>query len=235
MPNFQNPQGTTLPPERREQLVSLARESRVGLVEDDPYGELCFRGAPPPSLLSISLRDGKVNQSPVVQVGTFSKVIAPGLRVGWIIGAETVIEKLVRAKQALDLHTSTFNQLIIYELMRESFLDHHLPKLREAYRNRRDAMFAALESHWKNEATWTRPEGGMFLMVRLGQQVQASDLLRHALKRHVAFVPGEEFHWHGRGTDTFRLNFSNAKPDMIHEGVRRLAAALSDLPRPRKD
>jgi 2-aminoadipate transaminase len=139
-----------------------------------------------------------------------------------------VIERLVRAKQALDLHTSTFNQFVIYELVREGVLDHHIPRLRHAYQERRDAMLAALSQTFR-EAVWTEPEGGMFLMLKLLGEIDASHVLQHALKRNVAFVPGEEFYLDDQGKSTLRLNFSNADPDAIREGVKRLAAALSDV------
>src|SRR5207249_7584406 len=130
----------------------------------------------------------------------------PGLRVGWIVAAEEVIEKLVRAKQALDLHTSTFNQFIIHELVQDGFLGQHVPKLREAYRERCAAMSMALEECFPQSASWTRPKGGMFLMTKLGDEVNTGQLLRRALERKVAFVPGEEFHLDGRGQNTFRLS-----------------------------
>jgi len=229
VPNFHNPTGTTLSLERRQRLVELARQSGAPVVEDDAYGELRFQGAALPSLYAIGSRMDEANANPVIRVGTFSKIIAPGLRVGWIIAPADIIERLGCAKQALDLHTSTLNQLVIYELLREQFLDRHVPRLRQAYEERRDAMLTSLESNFATEATWTRPEGGMFLMLKLLAEIDTTHLLRRALPHKVAFVPGAEFHLKGEGTNTLRLNFSNAKPNTIEEGVRRLASALRDL------
>src|SRR5206468_1380937 len=153
-------------------------------------------------------RDGNV-----IYVGTFSKVLMPGLRVGWVIAAEPVIEKIVQAKQAADLHTSTLNQYIALELVRDGVLDQQIPILRQAYRVRRDAMLAALPKHFPEEVTWTRPDGSMFLMVTLPENLSAAEVLRQAIPHNVAFVPGEDFHLNGTGQNTFRLNFSNARPD----------------------
>ena len=226
VPNFQNPQGTTLSASRRQQLVRLAQEHDFGIVEDDPYGALRFDGAHEPSLLSLSATDGVIEHSPVIQVGTFSKVLAPGLRIGWIVASADLIEKLGCAKQAMDLHTSTLNQWLVLETIRSGCLAAQLPRLITAYRERRDAMLSALEEHLSGYAIWTRPAGGMFLMLTLGDGVNARDLLARTIEQKVAFVPGEEFHLNGEGTDTARLNFSNANPENIREGIRRLAGCL---------
>lgn len=231
VPTFQNPQGTTLGLERRLQLVELLREYDVGLVEDDPYSELRYSGAAMPTILELDAKQQWSDRQDgnVIYVGTFSKVLMPGLRVGWIIAPEEVIERIVRAKQAADLHTSTLSQHIAWELARDGFLNEHIPLLQRAYRERRDVMVASLEKHFPTETSWTRPDGGMFLMVTLPKAFDAFDALKEALKHHVAFVPGEEFHLQGLGRKTFRLNFSNAQPGLIEEGVKRLGKVLKQM------
>jgi 2-aminoadipate transaminase len=230
VPNFQNPQGTTLGAGRRSRLVERLRQHDVGLVEDDPYHELRYEGVPLPSLFELDacLPASNRGGNNVIQVGTFSKVLAPGLRVGWVVAAEEVVDKLIQAKQAADLHTSTLTQHLIHELVRDGLLDRQIPLLREAYRERRDAMLTALEKYFPSGATWTKPDGGMFLMVTLPMEINAGDLLRQAIQHKVAFVPGEDFHLNGRGQNTLRLNFSNATPDLIKEGIRRLGRLLDN-------
>jgi len=230
VPNFQNPQGTTLSAERRGRLVALLREHDVGLIEDNPYGELRYEGAAPPNLLDldagIAVQDG--SGSNVVYVGTFSKVLAPGLRVGWVIAPSDVVEKLVQAKQAADLHTSSLSQHIVCELLKTGVFERQIPLLCAAYGERRDRMLAALERCFPTGAAWTRPAGGMFLLVTLPGGVDAGALLERALLRQVAFVPGREFHLDGQGRSTLRLNFSNAGPEQIDEGIRRLGELLDE-------
>lgn len=220
VPNYQNPQGTTLDLAQRRALV----ERGIGIVEDDPYRELRFEGEPLPTLLELDRGEN------VIHVSTFSKVLAPGLRVGWVIGPEAVIEKLVQAKQAVDLQTSTFNQMLILDLLRSGVWERQIPRLRSTYRERRDVMLAALEEHFPEGVTWTRPTGGMFLMVHLPADMNAAELLPACLAKNVAFVPGEEFHIDGMGKNTMRLNFSNAKPERIAEGIRRLAGVIRAAP-----
>ena len=231
VPNFQNPQGTTLGADRRARLVEMIRQHDVGLVEDDPYHELRYEGESLPSLLELDARLAAPGQSGnnVIYAGTFSKVLAPGLRVGWVVAPTEVVDKLVQAKQASDLHTSTLTQHIIYELVRSNLLDQQIPLLRHAYRERRDAMLAALEKYFPPGITWTKPDGGMFLMVTLPPEINATALLQQAVQKKVAFVPGETFHVNGQGRNTLRLNFSNAQPHKIEEGIRRLGALLAKL------
>jgi 2-aminoadipate transaminase len=227
-PNFQNPQGTTLTHDRRKKLVGLLREYGIGLVEDNPYGELRFDGKPLPHLLEIEAEQSGSSPFPnhVIYSGTFSKVLMPGLRVGWAIGAVEVIDKLGMAKQAADLHTSTICQYAALELLRQGFLDEFVPVLCQSYGERRDLMLAALEKHVGSRAKWNRPEGGMFLLLTLPGEYDTAKLLPRALERNVAYVPGEEFHINGDGKNTMRLNFSNARADQIEEGIRRLATIL---------
>jgi 2-aminoadipate transaminase len=226
-PNFQNPQGTTLILERRQKLVKLLQEFGVALLEDNPYGELRFSGQPLPHLLDIEAMQGQ-SESPnhVIYSGTFSKVLMPGLRIGWVIAAPELIDKLGMAKQAADLHTSTICQYAALELLRRGFLDEFVPVLCKSYGERRNIMLAALEKHFGSNAKWTRPEGGMFLLVTLPPKCDTAEMLSRALKANVAYVPGEEFHLNGGGRNTMRLNFSNARPEQIEEGIRRLASVI---------
>ena len=220
VPNFQNPQGTSLDISQRKKLIEHARAHNSAIIEDDPYRELSYEGDPPPTLLEL---DGGTN---VVYVSTFSKILAPGLRIGWVIGHEDLIEKLVQAKQGVDLHTSTFNQLLVLELLRRGVWEKQVPRLRAAYRERRDAMLQALEEYFPKDTKWTRPAGGMFLMVQLPPRLSAAELLPACLEKNVAFVPGEEFHLNGAGKNSLRLNFSNASPERIREGIRRIASLI---------
>jgi 2-aminoadipate transaminase len=230
VPNFQNPQGTTLSLPRRGQVLEQLRESQTILIEDNPYGELRYEGDPLPHLLELDATSGPGGEleTRVIHLGTFSKVLAPGFRVGWVIAPAEVIDKLVQAKQAADLHTSTLCQHLVLELIRNGVLERQLPRLREAYGLRRDTMLAALAAHFPAGTTWTRPEGGMFLLVTLPEPIAAGTLLKRALAQNVAFVPGDDFHLDDQGRNTLRLNFSNATPEKIEEGVRRLGLVLAE-------
>jgi 2-aminoadipate transaminase len=230
LPNFQNPTGVTLSLERRRRLVELADRYGVPIVEDDPYGQLRFEGK---HLPSISVLDGRalhngdaVYRGNVIYLSTFSKILAPGIRLGWVVAPPEVIGKLVQAKQGADLHTATFNQMVAYEVAREGFLDQHVKVICRVYRERRDVMLAAMGEHFPHGVRWTRPEGGLFLWVTLPHGMDSAKLLRVAIEQRVAFVPGEPFHPCGGGQNTMRLNFSNATPEKIHEGIARLGRVL---------
>jgi 2-aminoadipate transaminase len=232
IPTFQNPQGTSLTRERREKLADLLVEHQVPFVEDDPYGELRYSGEAVPPVLQIEAarRGSSAVDGSVMYCGTFSKVLTPGLRIGWVVAALPVIDKLVQVKQATDLHTSTLNQFIAYEMARdEGLLREHVTRLRDVYRGRRDLMLRTMDEHFPAEVTWTRPEGGLFLMVTLPPRLDATDVLREAIQHDVAFVPGEGFYiGEGMGRNTFRLNFSNAGEERIAEGIRRLGGVLKE-------
>ncbi len=231
VPNFQNPCGTTLSLARRRQLIALVQQHDLLVVEDDPYGQLRYDGGALPSLLELDQEDARTGEfgGRVIHTSTFSKALAPGLRVGWIVAATEVIDCLVRAKQAVDLHTATLNQLTILELAYQGVLDAQIPRLRAAYAGRRDVMLRAMEKWFPPGVTWTRPAGGMFLLVTLPQGWDAGEVLRISLERGVAFVPGEEFHLDGRGKNTLRLNFSNASPERIETGIQRLGEVLKAM------
>ena len=233
LPNFQNPSGVTLSVERRKAAVALAEKYGIPIIEDDPYGQLRYEGEHLPSLLVLDRaslrRDNGYQLGNVIYLSTFSKTLAPGLRLGWIVAPPDVIARLVQLKQGADLHTSTFTQMVAYEAARGGFLDQHIRRLREVYRERRDVMLAALEEHFPPEVTWTRPAGGLFLWVRLLEAMDSHRLLEAALRQNVAFVPGDSFFANGdEGRRYCRLNFSNARPEMIREGIRRLAAAVRE-------
>jgi 2-aminoadipate transaminase len=230
VPNFQNPQGTTLDEQRRIELLLACREHEVGVIEDDPYGHLRFDDENPRSLLALDGTHNEAQDSPlnVVRIGTFSKILAPGFRVGWAIAPGSVADKLVQAKQTADLHTATLTQLVACELIENGTVDHQIPRLCDEYRSRRDAMLSALQRHMPPGCAWTRPAGGMFLWVTLPMGMDATALLPQALEQKVAYVPGETFHLNRRGQNTLRLNFSNATPTSIEEGIRRLGTLFSN-------
>lgn len=226
-PNFQNPSGITLSMPRRRKLVDLARETNTPVVEDNPYGELWYDQEPLTSLLELDARANSAGelQSHVVYLGTFSKVLAPALRVGWTIADEALIDKMALAKQAADLQSSTFNQYIALEMVQRG-LD--VAKLRSVYRERRDAMLEALKKHFPTGATWNRPAGGLFVWVTLPERIDAMALLPKAVEKNVTFVPGEDFHADHSGKNTIRLNFSNAGVDDIHVGIERLGGVIKE-------
>jgi len=232
LPNFHNPGGVTLSRERREKLVSLARQYGVPVIEDDPYGELRFEGKHiPPIVVIDAMRNGEQAKGyfkgDVIYMSTFSKTLAPGLRLGWIVAPVEVVQKLVQAKQGSDLHTSTFNQVLAHEVIVDGFLEEHVMDIREMYRQRRDAMLAAMEQHFPEGVTWTRPQGGLFLWVKLPVGVECLELMKEAIERKVAFVPGTAFYPDGRGCDTLRLTFSSCPTEMIDEGISRLGKAIA--------
>jgi 2-aminoadipate transaminase len=230
LPNFHNPAGVTLALERRQRLVELADRYGVPLIEDDPYGQLRYEGEHLPPLVVLDGRLRTREEVPysgnVLYLSTFSKTLAPGLRLGWVVAPAAVIQRLVHAKQGVDLHTSTLAQMIAYEVARGGFLDRHVRFIRTVYRERRDAMFAALRKYFPASAHWTTPQGGLFLWVTLPECLDATVLLQAAIAENVAFVPGVSFFADGSGHHTFRLNFSNATPARIEEGIRRLGSVL---------
>lgn len=231
VPNFQNPGGHTLSIERRHELVKYLAEYQVPLLEDNAYGELAYDGEPLPSLLQLDAQyNGRsgVDGGHVMYLGTFSKILAPGLRIGWVVADRAVIDKLVQAKQSADLHTSTLNQYLTYAVAKNGFLDNHIEDLRATYRERRDVMLNAMAEHFPEEVTWSSPIGGLFLMVNTPDYIDTSDLLAEAVQQKVAFVPGVDFHTDGTGQNTFRLNFSNAKPAQIQLGIERLGKLLKN-------
>jgi 2-aminoadipate transaminase len=234
LPNFQNPGGTTLAEGRRHELVLLADRFGIPIIEDDPYGQLRYEGEHLTPLMVLDRenlrRDDGYSIGNVIYLSTFSKTLAPGLRLGWIVAPPEVISKLVQLKQGMDLHTSTFVQMVGYEVARDNFLDEHIKLIRRVYGERRDVMLQALDENFPSEVTWTRPQGGLFLWVSLPEGMDCQHLFEAAIRENVAFVPGDSFYASNGHADEgrrhFRLNFSNAKPEQIREGVRRLGVAI---------
>ncbi|HEX9369798.1 MAG TPA: PLP-dependent aminotransferase family protein [Roseiflexaceae bacterium] len=225
---FQNPTGITPSPERKRALLEVAARYGLPIVEDDPYGELYYEGARPPILAAMDVEmHGELRH--VVYFSTFSKLLAPGLRVGWVAAPKELVGRFVMAKQGLDLHTGSLSQAVAYEACRDGLLDRHVPTIRATYHARRDAMLAALDQLMPQGVTWTRPRGGMFVWLSLPAHVDAATLLQASLDRKVAFVPGAAFHANGGGANTMRLNFSHSTPERIAEGVSRLARSLAEL------
>jgi 2-aminoadipate transaminase len=222
IPNFQNPAGVTLSLERRRRLVELARERELLIVEDNPYGLLRFDGDPLPSLYRLDGGDY------VLYVGTFSKILSPGIRLGWCVTPPPVTEKIVLGKQASDLCTSTLTQFFALEWFAEEDWREYVSSVSEIYRKRRDVMLDALERYFPRQATWGRPRGGLFVWATLPDYINTTDLLAKALGQNVAFVPGEAAYVDGRGGSSMRLNFSGSGEDDIREGIRRIGKVISE-------
>jgi 2-aminoadipate transaminase len=231
LPNFQNPGGVTMSLIRRKEIVELSNRYGVPIIEDDPYGQLRFEGEHNPPL--VLLDRVNMHSDPTYQLGniiylsTFSKTLAPGLRLGWIVAPPDVIGKLVQLKQSADLHTSTFNQVVAYEVARDGFIDEHVRTIRRVYKERRDVMLQAMDEFFPKEVEWTRPQGGLFLWVTLPDGMDCDRLFKAAVDQNVAFVPGYCFFpEEADGYRNFRLNFSASNPEQIREGIRRLAVAI---------
>jgi 2-aminoadipate transaminase len=219
LPNFQNPTGRLLSEERRYRLAARARELDLLILEDDPYGALSYDGETPPSIRSLA-------PERTVYMGSFSKVLAPGLRLGYVIAPPALRAKLVQAKQATDLHTATLSQIAVYEVIKDGFLDTHIPGIRKLYREQCAAMLAALTHHMPEGVRWNKPRGGMFLWAELPRGMNASAVLARAIERNVAFVPGEPFFAADPVVESLRLAFVTVPPPRIEEGVERLAGVI---------
>jgi 2-aminoadipate transaminase len=222
IPNFQNPGGVTMSEERRRALVRIANEQELVVLEDNPYGLLRYEGTPLPTLYSLD--GGRY----VIYLGTFSKILSAGLRLGWAAAPGPILERLNLGKQAADLCSSPLTQYFVAEYFSQRDWRTYLAQLRSIYRRRRDVMLDALERHLPHEATWTRPEGGLFIWARLPDYIDTTDLLARALREHVAFVPGRAAYLDGRGGSEMRLNFSGVSDDDIREGVRRIGKVVSE-------
>ena len=225
LPNFQNPTGRTMTEERRAALSAEAARLGLPIVEDNPYGDLWFDNPPP---LPLTAR----NPEGCVYLGSFSKVLAPGLRLGFMVAPKALYPKLLQAKQAADLHSPGFNQRMVAEVMKGGFLDRHVPTIRALYKSQRDAMLAAMQREMPEGVSWNTPAGGMFLWARLPGGMNAVDLLPHAVERGVAFVPGAAFYAEGADAGTLRLSFVTASVEQINIGIAALAAAIRELQAP---
>lgn len=223
LPTFQNPTGVVMSPERRRRLLLLAKRYQTPILEDDPYGEIYFEDKQPPPLKAL---DGS---GQVLYLGTFSKILAPGLRVAWLAAAEPLIERLSLHKQIFDLNTNAIGQWAVSEMLRRNLLAGHLAMLRQVYRQKRDLTLQAIARHWPEEVRVTCPGGGFHLWCRLPGDLRARSLLREAASEHVAFVIGEPFHVDGGGQQNFRLSFAYPEMDHIEEGVRRIGTAIKRL------
>jgi len=221
LPNFQNPTGREMPDGRRDAVVAAAAAAGTPIVEDDPYGEIWFDEAPPPSL-AARWPEG------VLYLGSFSKVLAPGFRLGYLVAPRELYPKLLQAKQAADLHTPGFNQRVVYEVVKDGFLDRHVPTIRERYRTQRDAMASALERHLPAGTSWRAPHGGMFFWVRLPEGFDAMALLPRAVAAGVAYVPGAAFYAGDPDPRTLRLSFVTLSAADIEVGVDRLGRVIAD-------
>jgi 2-aminoadipate transaminase len=220
VPSFQNPAGVTMSAERRRRLAELARDREVLVVEDNPYGLLRYEGESLPPLYQLDGGDY------VLYLGTFSKILSPGIRLGWCVAPPPVMEKIVLGKQATDLCTSTLSQYFVAEYFAEGRWREYVTSLTEIYRRRRDAMLDALARHFPPQCEWSRPQGGLFLWATLPDYIDTEDLLAKALRDNVAFVPGAAAFVDGRGSSSMRLNFSASEPDEIREGIRRIGQVV---------
>lgn len=222
IPNFQNPGGVTMSLPRRKRLVEVAREREILVLEDNPYGLLRYEGEPLPTLLELGGGDY------IIYLGTFSKILSAGLRLGWAVAPAPVLQKMNLGKQGADLCSSSLTQHFVAAYFADGRWESYLESLRELYRRRRDTMLAALDEHFPAEASWTEPQGGLFVWATLPEHLDTTDLLARALQRDVAFVPGRGAYLDGRGASSMRLNFSGVGDDQIWEGVRRIGEVLAE-------
>ena len=228
VPNFQNPTGIRYDQLHRKRLAAVVANHPVVIVEDDPYGELFYEGSVSPEPVKKHL--GKQG----ILLGSFSKTLSPGMRLGWIAADKEIIEKLIIAKQASDLHTNSISQAMVYEYLTQNDFDMHLDNVRKCYQQRRDEMMEAIQKYFPPEVAVEPPAGGMFVWARLPEQMSAGKLLRHVLDAGVLFVPGEVFYVDGKGKNTFRLNFSKSTSGEIEQGIKIIGEAIAFLsPKPK--
>lgn len=220
IPNFQNPTGITLSLERRQEVAKMLKELNLILIEDDPYGDVCFNGN---SLKPIKAFD---KDDRVIYLGSFSKIISPGLRVGFAVAHEDIIRKLTIGKQTTDVHTCNMAQGLVYEFCRRGLLEPHIKIIRQKYKEKRDLMIQLLEDNFPPEVTWTMPEGGLFIWVKMPSNISTIDLLKEAVKEKIAFIPGDTFFALGGVYNTMRLNFSNATNEKMEEGITKLGQVV---------
>jgi len=222
LPNFQNPTGRSLSLERRQELVETCARLGVPLIEDDPYGSLSYRGAPMPKMVAM-------NPDGVIYMGSFSKVLTPGIRLGYVCAPLPLVRRLELAKQAADLHTAQITQMVVHEVVKDGFLDQHIPTIRQLYGDQCQVMLDAMREHFPAGVTWTEPEGGMFIWVTLPQQIDAMKLLEQSLASRVAFVPGAPFYANDPVSNTLRLSFVTVPPERIREGIAVLGKLIAGM------
>jgi 2-aminoadipate transaminase len=218
--NFQNPAGVTMFLARRKKILEVAKKFEVLILEDNPYDKLRFEGEPIPSIYSLD------NEGYVISLGTFSKILCPGLRLAWILGNKEIIEKLVIMKQATDLCTTVLNQLIAYEYCHQNDIDKNIESNVEIYRRKRNAMLEALDKYFPVEATWTKPQGGFFVFATLPEYIDTGEMFKEAIEENVAYVPGAPFFADGKGQNTMRLSFCFPSVEDIDEGIKRLGKVI---------
>lgn len=222
VPNFQNPSGISYPLNNRKELAKVLEGTKTLLIEDDPYGELRFTGHVKPSFMKLIPEN-------TILLGSFSKILVPGLRLGWVVAPPELMKRLIIAKQATDLHTSHFTQSIVYQFLRDNDTEKHINLIRNVYGRQCEAMLSSMQNHFPSQVTYTRPEGGMFLWVELPPGMVATDLFELAVKDKVVFVPGDPFYVRGKRHNTLRLNFSCSDTDTIALGIERLGNAIRKL------
>jgi len=222
LPNFQNPTGRSLSIERRQELVETCARLGLPLIEDDPYGTLSYKGEPMPKMVAM-------NPDGVIYMGSFSKVLTPGIRLGYVCAPLPLVRRLELAKQAADLHTAQLTQMVVHEVVKDGFLDQHIPTIRKLYGDQCQVMLDAMAEHFPASVTWTRPEGGMFIWVSLPQSIDAMKLLDQSLAARVAFVPGAPFYANEPATNTLRLSFVTVPPERIREGIAILGKLIKDM------
>lgn len=220
LPNFQNPTGRSMTLDRRVALVEACARLRVPLIEDDPYGALSYNGEPLPKLLNM-------NPAGVVYMGSFSKVLTPGIRLGYAVAPVPLARKMEQAKQATDLHTAQLTQMVVHEVVKDGFLTEHIPTIRKLYAAQCHAMLDALQEFFPSGASWTRPQGGMFIWVTLPQHINSMELLEAAVAQNVAFVPGAPFYANTPAPNTLRLSFVTVPPEQIRIGVEKLGRLIA--------
>ncbi len=220
LPNFQNPTGRSLSVERRLELVETCARHGLPLIEDDPYGALSYKGEPFPKMLAM-------NPDGVIYMGSFSKVLTPGIRLGYVVAPLPLVRRLELAKQAADLHTSQLTQMVVHEVIKDGFLDRHIPSIRALYGDQCQAMLTAMDEHFPAGVEWTRPEGGMFIWVTLPAHIDAMKLLDEAIANKVAFVPGSPFYANAPETNTLRLSFVTVPPERIRQGIEILGKLIA--------
>ena len=220
LPNFQNPTGRSMTLDRRVALVEACARLRVPLIEDDPYGALSYNGEPLPKLLNM-------NPAGVVYMGSFSKVLTPGIRLGYAVAPVPLARKMEQAKQATDLHTAQLTQMVVHEVVKDGFLTEHIPTIRKLYAAQCQSMLDALQEFFPSGASWTRPQGGMFIWVTLPAHINSMELLEAAVAQNVAFVPGAPFYANTPAPNTLRLSFVTVPPEQIRIGVEKLGRLIA--------
>jgi len=218
VPTFQNPAGVVMSEERRKRIVEIAQEHELVIIEDDPYGKLRFEGKP--------LKPIKAHDENVIYMATFSKILAPGFRLAYVVAPQDIARKMVIAKQSVDLCTPTFTQLIAYHFIKNGFIERHIPRIIEMYRRKRDIMLDSLEEYFPDGCTWTHPQGGMFLWATLPEHIDTAEMIKEAIQEKVAYVHGRAFYTNEGGSNAMRLNFSNPSDENLREGIKRLAKVI---------